>query len=247
MDPETVDISKLEETLAKLEDGLTVMKGRAERAERELLVAKLDEDDRAAFQTLSKADKASVIDRLQRGKGISKILDPVKLQIAKSNELPEPVRKQLAEEVTKREALEKRLTIAEAVAKKAVDEAELVTLSKRAEKDYPHLPCTSEEKGAVLKFVEGASKEVKEAISKMFKAGNEALSSLFIEKGSSASDPGGAEEKIDAIAKQLVAENVSKGDKQLTYAVAYAKTLEMHPELYNEYLREHKSQTGSAS
>jgi hypothetical protein len=248
MEVDAAVVSKLEETLAKLEDGLNVQTVRANAAERNLLIAKMDKDDQAAYATLSKEDKARVIKRIQDGKGISKILDPIKLQIAKSQELPETVRKRLDEADARVAKAEERIAKADERVAKAEAQAELVELSKKAEREFPNLPGTDVEKGLMLRAINGLDKAVSEPIIKMLKAGNESMTKLFIEKGTSREDETGssAEAQLDMMAKAMVVENVSKGDGKLTFAKAYTKVWDSHPELVARSLKEHDQRISAA-
>jgi len=245
MEVDAAVVSKLEETLAQLEDGLSVTKARLATAERNNLILKMDPDDRKAYETLSKEDKARVIKRIQDGKGVSKILDPVKVQIAKSQELPESVQKRFQDQEEKIAKQDEEIKKANERVAKAEAAAELVELSKRAEKEYPNLPGTDIEKGMILRVINGLEKPLQETVTKMLTAGNEALKKTFIEKGSSGIEPGGADEKLDQLAKALVTENVSKGDGKLTFAKAYDKVLQMHPDLYTQSLREQKQRVAN--
>jgi hypothetical protein len=50
--------------------------------------------------------------------------------------------------------------------------------------------------------------------------------------------PGSAYDRLDRLAK-AIQENVSKSGHVITYAAAFAKALDLHPELYSLYLEEH--------
>lgn len=225
------DISK---KLDELEQELTKANARADKAEAELLIAKLDDEDREAFDTLPQEDQTAFVaaDETKR----SEMLEKARNTIAKRNELPTEIQKRL-DDITKRmNDAEARATAAETIAKRANDERRMTELTKRAEDEFAGLPGTAVEKAHVLKSLEKLSEEERSEVEKMLKAGNECLSGQMKPVGKS----GSSDMAGDAWAKIEKRSEVLAGEKKISKAKAMQEFLET-PEgqqLYDQHLEE---------
>jgi len=92
---------------------------------------------------------------------------------------------------------------------------------QKAETEWPHLPGTPEEKGAVAKAVSGLPEDVAKTITTMLKQAESNVVNLFKIHGSSGSLDSGDDSvgKLDALAKAYAKEH------DLTYTTAYGKVL----------------------
>ncbi len=150
--------------------------------------------------------------------------------------IPEEVRpmvealwKEHLEEVKKREELER-------VLKEERDKQARKEFIQKAATEFGNLPVKPEEFGLVLKGLAEKAPEEYAKLEGVLKAANEAIEkgALFAEVGRSGALPGAsAMSKIEAVANSLV-----QKDASMTKEQAIAKALELHPELYTEYLQE---------
>lgn len=150
--------------------------------------------------------------------------------------VPEEVRpmvealwKEHLEEVKKREELER-------VLKEERDKQARKEFIQKAATEFASLPTKPEEFGLVLKGLAEKAPEEYAKLEGVLKAADEAIrkSALFSEIGCSGGFGGGtAMTKIEAAANSLV-----QKDANMTREQAIAKALEVHPELYTEYLQE---------
>jgi hypothetical protein len=235
---------EISKKLDEMEKDLASVTKRAEEAEAALLVAKLDDEDREAYDALPEADQASFVQGDDAAR--SELLEKARKAIAKRDELPESVRKQMEDVSKQLEDVRKQLTesqaktaAAETVAKKAQDEREMVELTKRAEEEFAGLPGTPQEKAIVLKAMNKMTPEEKASCEKMMAAGNACLAGQMkpVGKGGSGVADGGAWGTIEKKAKALVAADVTK---KLTVAKATETVIEQEPALYEAYLAESK-------
>ncbi|MGB9886746.1 MAG: hypothetical protein ACPLRW_07110 [Moorellales bacterium] len=107
---------------------------------------------------------------------------------------------------------------------------------QKAATEFANLPIKPEEFGLVLKGLAEKAPEEYAKLEGVLKAANEAIEkgALFAEIGRSGGLVGGsAMAKIEEVAKSLV-----QKDASMTKEQAIAKALELHPELYTEYLQE---------
>jgi len=107
---------------------------------------------------------------------------------------------------------------------------------QKAATDFGNLPTKPEEFGLVLKGLAEKAPEEYAKLEGVLKAANEAIQkgALYAEIGRSGGFSGGyAMSKIEAAANSLV-----QKDASMTKEQAITKALEMHPELYTEYLQE---------
>ena len=170
-------------------------------------------------------------------------------KVAKPEPKPEDIWKGVSTEVKEKfEAMEKSLEDSKGDTKKAQEEAtearkdtkvekdarELAEFTKTAEKDYPNLPGTPEEKGRLLKSLSEKfeGKDLETAL-KMFKAGDEGVAKSLVTLGVDGIIEGGGLEKITKFAKELLA----KGDFK-TMAKAMVEAENQNPEWAKEYYRE---------
>lgn len=232
---------EISKKLDDMEKDLTTVTKRAEAAEAALLVAKLDDEDREAFDSLPEAEQATFVQADDDAR--SELLEKARKAIAKRDELPESVRKQMEDVSKQLEDVRKQLTesqaktaAAEAVAKSAQDAREMVELTKRAEEEFAGLPGEPVEKAMVLKALTKLTPEEKASCEKMMAAGNACLAGQMkpVGKGGDVSG-GGAWGTIEKKAKAMAAADVTK---KLTVAKATELVIEQEPELYSEYLAE---------
>lgn len=85
--------------------------------------------------------------------------------------------------------------------------AELDDLRKRAEKEFPNLAGSADEKAALMKAVDGIEATAKEAVVKSLKAADAAVSKLFKEVGSAQVDEASPQAQLDKLAKEHAAKN----------------------------------------
>lgn len=222
------DLEALLEETKKRADEAEV---RATAAEGELLVSKLDEEDREAFNALPADDQTTF--KVGTDEQREALLEKGRKSISKSVEVPEEVQKRLDDISKKLEAAEARANAAEVIAKKAEDDRRLTELSKRAEDEFAGLPGTPVEKGLILKSIEDKlTKDEAEAVYKLFKAGNECLRGQMKEVGKSASTSDGA----DVWSKIEKKGQVRAEERKISLAKAITQVIEENPELYTEYL-----------
>jgi hypothetical protein len=134
------------------------------------------------------------------------------------------------EAIAKADAAEAKALEAENLRK----EQEFVAIAKE---EYPSLPGTPEELGAVLKAIDENLPEQKDQITALLKAAEEAViaSKQFEEigAGGNAGNDESAWKQIEAIAKEIL----EKGEVA-TMPEAISKAAERNPKLYVEYLKE---------
>lgn len=206
-------------------------------------VAKMDDQTKAYYNSLDDSGKDSFLKMSDddQGKLIKEAVD----NIAKNDETFESgggtIRKsEVGETVFKALKDSKtRADNAEKIAKEERDKRELQDFSKTAEATYGNLPGSTDEKGAVLKAIDGLSEVVQKTLEGMLKAGNEGIdqSNLYKEIGDGSTPTvGTAEEKLNKMAKE-------KAEKDsMTVAKAYDAILKTTEgsELYQKSLTEKK-------
>jgi len=175
-------------------DGLT------EEADQDTFLAKSVEDQDAEVLAIAKAktDADPVVYKTKDGLELRKSVGVAVIEMAKSNDL---LREQ-------NDTLRKKQESAE--------------FEKRAEEELPHLPGTVQERGAMLKAIDGIEDETqKKAALNALKANNEAMSKAF-ETGGVGLTPveaGSAEGQINALAKKHHEANPTLTIEQSTDAV----------------------------
>jgi hypothetical protein len=173
--------------------------------------------------TINKADLDAAITA-----AVTQVTKSYEDKIAESNAAVATLQKSLEETTT-------RAQQAELVAKAEQDARESATAVAKAQSDYPHLPGTTPAvAGALVHRVAktGISAEDLETLNTILKAASEAVakSSLFDERGSSASTAGtsgeNAYEQLEKVAKGL-----QESDPKLTPAAAISRASELRPDL----------------
>lgn len=140
-----------------------------------------------------------------------------------------------AEMAAKFEEIEKQAKKAEELEKRI----EMDAIAKRAEKEYPNLTGTPEQKAQLIKSFDGLSEETKKYAEELLKSADAAIAKSFVEvgKGNGAAS-GSADDKIAQIAKKF-----RDADPNLTEAAAIAKAVDtpegraIYQESVNEYDR----------
>lgn len=121
------------------------------------------------------------------------------------------------------------------IAKDEKDARESAEFTKSAETLYKNLPGDPDVKGKVLKAADGLAKDVKEALTTMLKAGNEAMvkSKMFKEIGVDEVGEDSAEGKLNKMAE------VYAEEKNVTFAKAYTVVLKTKEgrKLYEDSLK----------
>ncbi|MBC7340959.1 MAG: hypothetical protein H5U02_00635 [Clostridia bacterium] len=152
--------------------------------------------------------------------------------------VPEEVRPMLEQIWKEHEAAVKKAEELEKVLKEERDRQRVKEFVAKAASEFANLPgAKAEEFGPVLKGIAEKAPEEWQKLEGVLKAADQAIRKgmLFAEMGRSGIAAGGsAVAKIEGIAKSLVEKDASR----LTMAQAITKALEMHPELYEEYLAE---------
>lgn len=134
------------------------------------------------------------------------------------------------DQVEKAEALEAAL-------KKERDERALREYVAKAQ-ELTNLPMQPAELGLVLKTIHDQSAEVGEKVLQLLASVNAQLAenAIYKEIGQGGSTAGSAYEKLQAAAKGLV-----QKDATMSFEQAMLRVMELHPELYSEYLAERGS------
>lgn len=184
-----------------------------------------------------KMDKDDLV-KLLKARDAEKPADPsptlTKEQI---EELPEPVKKALADRdaaIAKATADAEAASKAAAEAIKKADEEtarrETAEAIQKAKAEYPNLPGSDEEKGAIMRTLAGLPDVVQKAVTTIMKAANEAMAKTFVEVGSTDPLTGSAYQKMEAMAKERMAKDVT-----LTKEAAITLVAKDNPDLYAEY------------
>jgi len=150
--------------------------------------------------------------------------------------IPEEVRPAVESLWKEHEAAIKKAEELEKVLKAEREERLRKEYIQKAAADFGNLPTKPEEFGLVLKGLAEKAPEEYAKLEGVLKAANEAIEkgALFAKVGHSGGLAGGsAMAKIEEVAKSLV-----QKDASMTKEQAIAKALELHPELYTEYLQE---------
>jgi hypothetical protein len=231
------DYALLEKQVAQIEASLSEMTKRAEVAERNLEISKLDEDDRNAYNALSKEDQEKY-HACKEKNCKDGLLNKGYETLEKANAVPEHIAKQLSDIQKQLDEEKTRRSAAEAAIKKSQDEADMLKFSKRANTEFNNLPGTDEEKGVVLKALhEKLAASELEATLKLLKAGNEAQGTIQAPVGKSSGQSAATDSQ--AIWARLVAKatEISKSGQSTDQAIdTFMKTPE-GAQMYSEYLR----------
>ncbi|MBC7340897.1 MAG: hypothetical protein H5U02_00325 [Clostridia bacterium] len=150
--------------------------------------------------------------------------------------IPEEVRPAIEALWKEHESAVKKAEELEKVLKEERDKQARKEFIQKAATEFANLPTKPEEFGLVLKGLAEKAPEEYAKLEGVLKAADEAIrkGALFAEIGRSGGLAGGsAMSKIEAVANSLV-----QKDANMTKEQAIAKALELHPELYTEYLQE---------
>jgi chromosome segregation ATPase len=114
----------------------------------------------------------------------------------------------------------KRLEAQQEAIEKMQAEREAEALAKRAESELPNLAGTAEQKGALLKAIDGMSEDAAKSLHEALKAADAAVSSMFKEVGKTASeDDGSASARLEKMAREHATE------KGVPYETAFAEVV----------------------
>lgn len=150
--------------------------------------------------------------------------------------IPEEVRPAIEALWKEHETAVKKAEELEKVLKEERDKQARKEYIQKAVTEFASLPVKPEEFGLILKGLAEKAPDEYAKLEGVLKAANEAIQkgALYAEIGRSGGLAGGsAMAKIEAAANSLV-----QKDANMTKEQAIAKALEMHPELYTEYLQE---------
>ena len=242
----------LEDVTKQLSELEATQKDIIKRAETAEKIVAMPLNERMVFDELSKEDKDKYL------AGDETIKKSVQEKISKSSdddedgepEIPEAVAKRFDDIKKRLDESQEQLRKAEELAKSEKAARELVECSKRAEKEFPNLPGTAEEKGAILKMLKDKlSTDEVTKVETLLKAGDAALATVTTEVGKSGSGAvitskvgGSGKEDPATKLEKLANEKVEKSDGKLTFGKAYDQVLKT-PEgkkLYDEYVGQSK-------
>lgn len=183
----------------------------------------MDQDAKVAFMAKSEEDRQAVL----KAEGYVESGEPEGGSVNKS-ELPDDVRKHM-------EDMQKRAEEAERIAKAEREAREFEALVKRVEASYPNLPKDSQTKAKVLKAIESADDEVAKAAREILESADNALASVYKERGVAGDD---TEETAEGKLNKMASEKAQ--NEGVPFAKAYASVLETSEgmELYNQYIQE---------
>ena len=159
-------------------------------------------------------------------------------------QLSEPVRKMIEDQNTRiakaeadAKAAQDAVAKADETARVEKEKREHIEAIEKAKKDFPHLAGTDEEKALLVKAIVHLPAAEAAMVEKCLKSGDAALESLGKEVGhDDAVITGEAIEKLNALAKELIV-----ADPKLTFAVAFDKACQAHPDLYTEHRKAQKA------
>lgn len=117
--------------------------------------------------------------------------------------VPAPLLKQLQKQAADIKALQ--------------DKDARVTLSKRAEKEFPHLGGTPEQKAELVKMLDNLEGDAKSALEKSLKAADAAVAKMFDEVGNASNEPSDVQKELDAMVSKYAEE------KSVSKSVAFAE------------------------
>lgn len=215
----TQDLSAIEALIAKSEmrmDGLMTLV-----AEKNALIEKMQ----AEIDTLKANNEklqAAPVAKADTGAALADILKSV----------PDVVQKALND-------LNDRVEKAETEARRYAEQLEKAEWTKKAEPLAACLPTSAEALGGLLQRVAKHQTDDAAELERLFKAVNAAAGqhqTLFAEIGKADSGTVTAKTRIEAVAT-----DIRKSESGLSQEQAIAKALTLHPELYVDYLTEHRS------
>jgi len=228
-------VEELEKKLGELEAQLDEATQAVEKAEKRAatvinlspehqeIFKSWDEETQSKFLDASEEDQTEMLEKAAKSAGPD-IPEGV----------PEEVQKRFDEVRKKLEEAEERAKAAEEVAKAEREARHMQELMKRAETEFSALPGTCEEKAQVLKSLDKLEEKEREAVLKLFAAGNSCIAKSMspVGKDSDAAEGSSAWSTIEKRAKAVADE------KNVTLSEAVDIVLKRDPELYSKYLEE---------
>lgn len=109
---------------------------------------------------------------------------------------------------------------------------EIETFAKRAEKDYPYLPGSPEEKGAMLREIEKLPDVAKKATLASLKAASDAIKYQTTELGTVGGTTGDAAEGSATAEMEAMVQKHIQANPTLGYDKAYSEILKANPQMY---------------
>ena len=223
----TQRIEKVEKELKTAQDSLVASKQEIEAASARLArVEKLTSDEKViydAFDVEKRSEFFAASEDQQAKLLIAPELDVVSPEIEKR--LADLQAESVSKEARIKELEERTKSQNQAMAKSRFETV--------AEKDYPNVSGTAEEKGQMLLDVDSLSEASKKSVLGVFAAANDLLGKQMSETGSSqGGNEGTAWSVIEAKAKEL-----AKGGT-MTMAKAMDQVMKDEPKLYTQYLKE---------
>lgn len=187
----------------------------------------LSTEDKAVFIKKTPAEMDEAIAKVEEGK--EKYTTSTGTTICKSEvgEATFAIFKAQDERIAKQAA---ELKAQDAKIEKQNEEAILKSFIKIAETEYPNLPGTPEEKGALLKSIDAMPEDEKATALAMFKSGNETGTGLFKEHGAGGGDTMTAVEKLNKMAKDKAEKDSISFEKAYSEVVNTAEGQKLYEE-----------------
>ncbi len=198
-----------------------VQKGGSKRMKMEDVLKNMPEEEQQVIKDTLDALRAKILE-LEKA---TPAPEPDPEEEINKAELPEAVRKQL-------ESYEKRLAVAESVAKAEREQRLTAEFAKRAE-SYAAVGDV-EVIAKALRAAFDTSDEHGEAVETLLKTAAERIN-VTVELGSTVDEPvtGGALDALEKLAKKI-----HEAEPALTPEMAFSKAVESNPKLYDQYLSE---------
>lgn len=149
--------------------------------------------------------------------------------------LPEDLRPSIERLWKEHQELVKKNEELEALLKAEQEQKLIREFVQKAETELSNFPAKPEELGLLLKSISEKAPEEYQKLEDVLKSANEMLkeSNLFRETGRNSSAPGSVEDKLSAMAQEIM-----KSEPSLSFEQAYVKALYMNPDLYKEYKKD---------
>lgn len=234
------DMNELEKLQKKMDDLQKKMDDDAKTAAADIakfkIISKMDDEVKVYFNSLDEEGQADFLkkDEKEWTEKITKSKTDDETFTAHGRVIRKSVVGEDVYEVMKAQQAE--IDTGKQIAKEEKEKRETAEFTKEAETLYKNLPGDPKEKGQVLKAMNGFTKETKEALTTMLKAGNEAMNKtkVFKEIGSNEEpDEDSAEGKLNKMAE------VHAKDNKMSFAKAYTVILKTKEgkKLYEESLK----------
>lgn len=179
----------------------------------------LSVDEREFFAGLDKKKDAEVIDQFRKGDADARAK---LIKGPNPDELPAIVKQALAKADEDRKAMEKRLADAEQVAKDEMAKREMIELRTQADREFPFIPGTTDERAAILKSIQSLPESEQARLMDILKSNNALSQAQITAQGFMVHEPSSAEGRLDELAK---AKQAAAGGK-LTFESAYDEVLQ---------------------